>query len=86
MTIVSFLLLEACMMTSGIMKASPEGEGIHVRASSGPLGPVSKVPGIFRNRDLLSTYGEQSRVIAIVCNVLGDSWRNLTNNSNRSFL
>lgn len=48
MTIVCFPLLEACTI-----KTSPQGEGFQV--SSGPLGPVSKVVGVFRNRDLPST-------------------------------
>ena len=47
--------LEACMVLSGTIKPSPQGEGFQVRSSSGPLGPVSEVHNAFSNRDLLST-------------------------------
>lgn len=44
--------LEACMMPSGIMKASLWGEGFQVRPSLGPLSPVSDVHSVFINTDL----------------------------------
>lgn len=67
-----FHLLEACMASSGTMKASPQ------RKLSGP---VSKVHNVFKNKNLHSTPGRQPRAIALVCNVLGICWITLTNNS-----
>lgn len=51
-TVGCFIPLEACMVTPGTMKASPQRGGIQVGSSSGTPGPVSEVREIFRVRDL----------------------------------
>jgi hypothetical protein len=54
----SFLSLDACMMLSATVKASPLGVDIRVSSSSGlSLYPVSEVLGVFSSRDLPSTSG-----------------------------
>ena len=41
-----FQLLETCLLPSGTMKASLQGQGFQVRPSSNPLCPVCKVHGV----------------------------------------
>lgn len=49
--------LETCVMPSGTMESSPEGEGSQVSWRWGSLGPVSDVKSVFSNRDVSSTSG-----------------------------
>lgn len=85
-TIVCFLPLEACIAPSNIMKTSPQAGGIYSRSNSAPPGPVSKVCGVFSNRDLPSTSGRQPKATAITYNVLRVSWTVFTKNSRDNFL
>ena len=48
-------LLEACMVPSGTMKASPQGGDFQVTSSPGPLCPELEVHGAVNERDLPST-------------------------------
>ena len=57
---------EAYMVPSCSMKASPQDGSFRVRPSSGPLGLISEVHGIFSNRDLPVTSGRQPKPLAIV--------------------
>ena len=67
-TIACFTPLEDCMGPSGTLKASPQGGGFQDRSSPGSLDPVSRVHGVFSNRELPSTFGRQPRAAAITCN------------------
>lgn len=69
--LVVSLLLEACVGSSGTMKASPEGGSFLDRSSSGPLDPVSDARGIFSNRDLALPPGRPPRTVAIAYNIFG---------------
>lgn len=53
-------------MSSGTVKTSPHGGGSKVRTSLDPPGLVSKLYGIFSNRDVPSISGRQPRAMAIV--------------------
>lgn len=55
------LPLGDCIVSSDTMKASSQRGGSQLRSSSGPLGTVSEVHGVFSNRDLPSTSGGGNR-------------------------
>ena len=61
----SWLLLSFRSLSgpSATMKASSQGGGFRVRSSLGPLGSVSKMHGVFSNRDLPTTSGRQPMAI-----------------------
>lgn len=57
--------MDTCLVPSSTMEASTQGGGFQGSYSSGLLGPLFKVHGIFSNIDLLFTSGGQPRTIAI---------------------
>lgn len=77
-TIDCFVPLETCMVTSGTLKASPQGRGSQIWSNSGLLGLVSEVHDVWSNRDLPSMSGRQSMAKATAY-VLGVFWTGLYN-------
>lgn len=69
---------------SGTLKARPQEGGFKVRSSSGPLGPLSGMHGVFSNRDRASISGRQPRAVEIVF-IFSESLGTLTNNSKAGF-
>lgn len=53
----SFPPFQAFMVSSGTMKASPQGRDFTLSSNLDSLGPVSEMHGVFSNWNLLSASG-----------------------------
>lgn len=58
-------------MPSSTIKSTPQGGGLQVSSSQGPLDPMSEVCGVSTIKNLCcSTCVEKPRAILVACNVL----------------
>lgn len=64
-------------MPSCIMEPGYQGGGFQIRSISDCLGSMSKVYGVFSNKDLLSISVRQPSAMVVTYNVLRVSWTTL---------
>lgn len=64
-TIDCFLSSEACLISSGALKLVFREEAFRSVPAQEPLGPASKIHGVFSSRNLPCTSEGQLRAIAI---------------------
>lgn len=66
------------------MIASPQRGRIEISSCAGNLGFMFEVHGVFNNKDLpYTSQGHGTKEMAIVCNVLLDTWNTLNNSSKK---